>query len=138
MMLLSKLTKDYEEYLLRLIFRREIDLAACMKVAYGDFNRTMDGFGKEPDKEDIHAKAVKVLTDSLTALKARLENPMAQSDFDNWHRKTCEDLIAVYGNFPFHAGQAQKWINMTLKYIFTVGEEHIPGSVQRIRSAMLP
>ena len=29
--------------------------------------------------------------------------------------------------FAFHAGQAQKWVNMTLKYVFTVGEEHIPG-----------
>jgi hypothetical protein len=27
----------------------------------------------------------------------------------------------------FFVGQAQKWVNMTMKYIFTVGEQRIPG-----------
>jgi hypothetical protein len=54
--------------------------------------------------------------------------PIQQADFDTWHRGTCEKLIAVYGGtFPFHAGQAQKWINMTLKYVYTIGEGRIPG-----------
>lgn len=81
-----------------------------------------------PNGHDLHTAAEKVLMDALTTLKAGLEKPMAQSDFDAWHRKTCDDLVAVYGEtFAFHAGQAQKWVNMTLKYILTVGEEHIPG-----------
>ncbi|HXC42634.1 MAG TPA: hypothetical protein VNY51_03815 [Candidatus Dormibacteraeota bacterium] len=128
MRLLSKLTKDYEEYLLRLIFGREISLSACATVAYGDFNRTLKGISKLANRDDLHAKAEKVLVDALAELKGRLKNRMSQSDFDSWHRRTCDGLVAVYGDrFTFHVGQAQKWINMTLKYIFTVGEEHIPG-----------
>jgi hypothetical protein len=112
----SKLKKDYEEYLLRLIFGREISLSACARKAYGDFKRTLTGIGKLADGDDLHTRAEKVLLDALTALKARLESPIAQSDFDKWHRKTCEDLGAVYGDkLAFHAGQAQKWVNMTLK-----------------------
>jgi len=124
----SKLAEDYEEYLLRLIFGRDISISACARNAYGDFKRTLKGIGKLSNGDVLHAKAEKVLTDALMALKARLGNPVVQSDFDKWHRKTCEDLVAVYGEtFAFHEGQAQKWVNMTLKYIFTVGEEHIPG-----------
>jgi hypothetical protein len=124
----SKLTRDYEEYLLRLIFGREINLAACINLAYGDFNRTLRGISKLSRGNALRSKAEKILTDALTTLKARPEKAMAQSEFDDWHRKTCGDLVAIYGDaFAFHAGQAQKWVNMTLKYIFTVGEEHIPG-----------
>src|SRR5579859_7870669 len=135
----SKLTKDYEEYLLHLIFGTEISPSACVSLAYRDFNRTLRGISKLPNRDELHTKAEQALTDALTTLKAKLEKPMAQSDFDDWHRKTCDGLVAVYGDtFVFHAGQAQKWVNMALKYIFTVGEEHIPGSVLRIRCAMLP
>jgi hypothetical protein len=124
----AKLTKDYEEYLLRLVFGTEIGLSACASRAYRDFSRTLHRISKLPNRDELHTKAEKVLTDALTALMARLENPMAQSDFDDWHRRTCDGLGAVYGDtFAFHAGQAQKWVNMTLKYTFTVGEEHIPG-----------
>jgi len=124
----SKLTKNYEEYLLRLIFGREVRPSVCISRAYGDFKRTLKGITKLPNADSLHTKAERVLTDALTTLKTRLEKPMAQSDFDDWHRKTCDDLVAFYGNtFAFYAGQAQKWVNMTLKYIFTVGEEHIPG-----------
>lgn len=69
----ARLTKDYEEYLLRLVFGREIGLSACASVAYGDFNRTLKGISKLPNGDDLHTKAEKVLTDALTALKARLE-----------------------------------------------------------------
>jgi len=128
MKLLSKLTRDYEEYLLRLIFGAEIDISSCAKVAYGDFNRTLKGIRQLANRDDLHTKAEKVLMDALATIKTRLENPITENEFDSWHRKTCDDIGAIYGDpFVFHAGQAQKWVNMTLKYIFTVGEEHIAG-----------
>src|SRR5690606_31748122 len=43
--------------------------------------------------------------------------------------QACEVLAAVYqdnGFAPFYVGQAQKWINMSIKYIFTMGTERIP------------
>ena len=52
------------------------------------------------------------------------------AQFDDWHRQACETLSAVYreNGYPFfYVGQAQKWLNMTLKYIFTLGAERITG-----------
>ncbi len=53
-----------------------------------------------------------------------------QSDFDNWHRETCQTLTTLYEHYSYNqlfVGQAQKWINMTFKYIFTIGESRLPG-----------
>jgi len=124
----SKLTRDYEDYLLRLVFRKGLNISGCIENAYLDFCRTLRGIRKLPSSAELRKKAGIVLTDALTALAAKLQAPIQQADFDTWHRDTCERLIAVYGDtFPFHAGQAQKWVNMTLKYIYTIGEERIPG-----------
>ena len=40
-----------------------------------------------------------------------------QTEFDNWHNETCRDLIALY-NDRLSYGQAQKWVNMLLKYLY--------------------
>ena len=46
-------------------------------------------------------------------------------DFDNWHKGTCEKLVSIYENCGFKDiftyGNAQKWINMSLKYIYLLG-----------------
>ena len=43
------------------------------------------------------------------------------SDFDGWHEETCDKLVEVYNDNGlegvFTYGNAQKWVNMTLKYI---------------------
>jgi hypothetical protein len=54
----------------------------------------------------------------------------SQSSFDGWHRQLATDLCAYYrraGFGSFTIGQAQKWINMTLKYAVIFGDERIPG-----------
>ncbi|MDO8587334.1 MAG: hypothetical protein Q7T82_09865 [Armatimonadota bacterium] len=54
----------------------------------------------------------------------------SQEAFDDWHKNICQTLATVfrkYGYEHFFVGQAQKWINMTLKYIFTMGEERVQG-----------
>lgn len=51
------------------------------------------------------------------------------SDFDSWHRKTCEDICQVAKEYTrgdddkFSGGQAQKLVNMTLKYLLLLGDE---------------
>lgn len=44
--------------------------------------------------------------------------------FDDWHKNICEELIGTYGDINkkfadevFSYGNAQKWVNMTLKYL---------------------
>jgi hypothetical protein len=56
-------------------------------------------------------------------------NAATQSDFDEWHREACKRLAAIYRKYDYElfVGQAQKWLNMTFKYIYTMGEERLPG-----------
>jgi hypothetical protein len=124
----SKLTRDYEDYLLHLIFRKGMTVPGCIHNAYLDLNRTLHGIGKLPEGADLRSKAGDNMAQALALLKASLRGPIQQADFDRWHRTTCDNLISVYGNtFPFTAGEAQKWVNMSLKYIYTMGEDRIPG-----------
>jgi len=129
---LSKLTRtDYENYLVYLYFGSDQDLLkACINRAYRDFNRTMHGFRKFEKAEQLYDEAVillKGLFDSLKSLSSI--TPMTAEVFDNWHRATCEKTTSLFEKKGFHLfiGQAQKWVNMTLKYVFTVGEQRIEG-----------
>ncbi|HEY9626224.1 MAG TPA: hypothetical protein V6C84_02895 [Coleofasciculaceae cyanobacterium] len=122
---------DYEDYLVRLYFGSETDLLlACMNRAYRDFNRTLHQLKKLENGKESKALAVISLRESIHELKFLLINSVSQAVFDDWHRETCKKLIDTYtdsGYDKFTVGQAQKWINMTLKYIFTCGEERISG-----------
>jgi hypothetical protein len=54
----------------------------------------------------------------LSAL-ANTETP-GQPAFDRWHESVCLQLTGFYGDFQFTVGQAQKWVNMAIKYLFVV------------------
>jgi hypothetical protein len=54
----------------------------------------------------------------------------SQQPFDTWHRAACIRLCTTYkqhGYDGFHIGQAQKWLNMSLKYIYVFGAKRLPG-----------
>ncbi|RKY91041.1 MAG: hypothetical protein DRQ13_11910, partial [Ignavibacteriae bacterium] len=52
----------------------------------------------------------------------------SQKEFDNWHFQKCKKLksefLKIY-KFKITFGQSQKWINMTMKYLFALGEKRI-------------
>lgn len=52
---------------------------------------------------------------SLRPAVEKLKND--SSDFPKWHEKSCNALIACYGG-QISYGQAQKWLNMLLKYLY--------------------
>jgi len=61
----------------------------------------------------------------LSAQIEKLTTIRSQETFDEWHRSTCVRLKHVYSdqNFSsFYIGQAQKWVNMMLKYLFMFPE----------------
>ena len=68
---------------------------------------------KENSKERIALKksATKILRQAVEKLKND------SSDFPKWHEKSCNALIACYGG-QISYGQAQKWLNMLLKYLY--------------------
>jgi len=122
--------EDQYNFLIRLYFGESNDsLGSCVKRAYLDFNRTLHGISSHPDSKLLKNKASEILCSELIALR---ETPAIknQEHFDSWHERVCNLLCSSYAENSFdefRIGQAQKWLNMTFKYIFVFGEDHLPG-----------
>ena len=111
------------EYFFRLYFGNGSPIDLCVRRAYLDLRRTLHGIGTLPKAENLYHAASDMVRTLLTDM---LEDSSVsdRSTFDNWHRQQCERLIELYASwgFPFFSvGQAQKWINMGLKYAVTLG-----------------
>lgn len=136
---------DYENFLIEGIFRpsenlskfpqgylgsSEDYLTRCIKVAYRDFNRTLRKITALPanQKMALDEAAQQGMITALSQL--RTLGILSYADFDGWHQQSCTQLSKIYAehNYPhFYIGQGQKWINMALKYVFTMGSERIGG-----------
>jgi hypothetical protein len=105
-----------EDFLIAIHFGKGDLLAGCVRLAYRDLQRTVRGIAGH-DKGDIPQRVRRLM---LEAKHAR-----TQAEFDRWHHAACKELIAAFcgiGYQRFTIGQAQKWLNMTLKYIFVLGD----------------
>lgn len=95
--------------------------AAAVKRAYLDFNRTLHKFGENEQRHEAYSTASRFLEEELRAmLSLKMES---QEQFDQWHRKCCDRVIEIFATDSHHKlyyGQAQKWINMALKYLFVL------------------
>ena len=121
--------KDIVDSLRGLYFGSFSDLFCSVGVrAYRDFNRTLS-FGSYPKekRELLRATAIDILRSAFDSLN-RYSIP-DQASFDAWHRKIADNLIQLYAveGISFAYGQAQKWINMTAKYLYIVGERDFAG-----------
>ena len=100
----------------------------CINRAYRDFNRTLHRYASLENNEDITKRIKEDLLKEFTEVKDK--NINSRNKFDEWHHDLCDKLINYYkeNNYKeFHIGQAQKWINMTFKYIFAYGNKYISG-----------
>jgi len=115
-----------ENYLVMLYFGPGDYLTRCVERAYRDFCRTLEGEGKS--EESMKEEAVLKLVGRFWEIQEKPEMTSDQAAFDIWHEESCQMLVDHYNSgYRLTIGQAQKWINMTFKYIFTMGEERIPG-----------
>jgi len=128
----STLTRhDWEEYLIRLYFGNKGDLITlCINRAYRDLNRTLHGIDRHKGKHKLFNSATNHLRSIFIEIKETPSKPKSHKNFDKWHESNCRKLKNLYeenGFMNFAIGQAQKWINMTFKYIFCMGESRLPG-----------
>lgn len=90
--------------------------------AYRDFNRTLR-FGEMDAtvRVDLRSQATNILRERISDIAE--ETHMTQDGFDSWHCETCSLIRETYVNagIDFSWGQAQKWVNMTVKYLYIVG-----------------
>jgi len=121
--------QDFYEYLLNLYFNLKNGyLEASIYRAYLDLSRTLHGMRNHPRKDNLLKKAKNKIIEIITEMKdIQFEN---QRSFDNFHKKLSLEIRKLYRDnnfYGFNIGHSQKWINMTLKYIFTMRESRIPG-----------
>lgn len=117
-----------------------------MQNLIADFYRVCLFGTKDPDIEDAANRAYLDLCRTIYNTKADSRNKakdevikliLSQTNeleicdnicFDKFHETLCDEIIQIYKryNIEFYYGQAQKWINMTMKYLCVIGEEKYP------------
>ena len=109
---------------------------AASSRAYRDFNRTIRFKQKDNDKDND--KKRKELREETTILirefiqKLKDNECLDQDTFDDEHKKLSESIISTYKHEveEFTHGQAQKWVNMTLKYVYVLDKAEIQSIFQ--------
>lgn len=114
--------KDILDFLKAVYFGDFTDpIKAASGRAYRDMNRTIR-FNGLPDKErlELKEKATGVLEAEISKLTG--DSITSRDMFDFWHHGVCYSIRALYKNkgIEFTYGQAQKWLNMTIKYLYTL------------------
>lgn len=115
------------------------ELDRFISHAYRNMNRTLRGIGKlaETDKARILDGAKILVKTGVTDLSKKTfpgNSEQGSRNFDQWHSDLCFALKTYYtnklqnfGKIRFTYGQAQKWVNMTMKYCWVCGGADVAG-----------
>ena len=103
-------------------------IEAASNRAYRDMCRTLR-FGVLPI--DTKATTISNLIEAVNVIfKEEIpiinESSIAnQEKFDKWHEQLCKNIKVLYNKkgIEFTYGQAQKWVNMTIKYLYMLEVE---------------
>ena len=105
----------------RIKTKKDLDIFDnSIRKAYFDFCRTIDYKGiSDADKEECICKAK---TQIRTEFKEMLVQNFNIQKYDDWHEKLCADLERIFTGYHIHfcVGKSQKWINMSVKYLFSL------------------
>lgn len=95
-------------------------LDAAAERAYRDASGRVLSIANESESGKYKGNAKEKLNSQLLKL------PPA-ADYDTWFFETCCELKTAYktaenkdGDHAFHFGHAQKWVNMTMKYLYVI------------------
>ena len=114
--------EQQQDFALKLYFGNGDPLTRSIRRAYLDLCRTAHGIGSYGSKVKESKEAIR------EAIEEIRHRDMTQVEFDEWHKNLCMRLCEIFGpKFKFNVGQAQKWVNMTFKYLYVFGEAKAPG-----------
>lgn len=104
-----------------------IDKAYKDATNQGAYNTKLDDSNKNESKE---AK-----DEARNHLKETIRNYESQGEgFDEWHEKLCGGIKNKYSGIKiFTYGNAQKWVNMTVKYLYMLADIRDDKSIQEIK-----
>lgn len=122
-----------ENFFIRLYFDdSEGFYKAGIKRAFLDFSRTLKI--QDGNRATLKANAENFI---LTQLNIATQSDFnSQEEFDNFHKLSCDKLINTWTELKY--GQAQKWINMTLKYWLLLGDKRIAGIERNAKYFHIP
>lgn len=123
----GKLTDDEKEKCAR---RAYMDLSRTVKYKYS--SSELDKAKKDPDKCEYRNMRNNTITNICKELIGSIEKcPDGNANFDSWHESVCQNIKDKMNDQEsdngekllkegedFTIGQAQKWVNMTLKYLW--------------------
>ena len=108
-------------------------LSSAVKKAFTDATQRGAYYAKsknkkEEEKEAFREATQKALPEATECLKDGInkilekEVPIKeQKDFDKWHEELCDKIKEKFdSSLKFTYGNAQKWVNMTLKYLYLI------------------
>ena len=108
--------KDYNLFYKGALYGKIDDpLKTAIRVAYRDLCRTVRGFSKNIRHDEIFSEATRIIYQEVSTLLT--QDMYSQDVFDIWHKICCDNVIKAFESQEFYYGQAQKWINMCLKYL---------------------
>lgn len=89
---------------------RDEIIKACIKCAYSDATKQGAYNTRKTREVEYNPELI------IDCIKNLSEN----SNYDEWHKQSCDDIAKNFGDTSFTYGNAQKWLNMTVKYLFIV------------------
>ena len=93
------------------------DFRKASDTAYMDMARhTLHLDSTKSDKQKVRDN----VTDYLERQIEQLLTVMDEEAFDCWHAQTCDGMLNCYKEIKghFNYGQAQKWLNLLIKYLY--------------------
>ena len=107
------------DFLLDCAFGQHNDLVtASIDKAYVDMaSHTLTIF----EEEDYMSKWAQRFRTTAVIRDSQQDYPNKESMFAEWHKCTISKIVKEYGD-KLSEGQAQKWLKMTIKYIFIIKE----------------
>ncbi|MBQ8791127.1 MAG: hypothetical protein IJZ51_07445 [Ruminiclostridium sp.] len=122
----KKAFKSLDEYRRWYFGADECEIRICVHRAYRDFCRLLRGIAQNSDKQKWREAVEKYIDKRIKELLSKTDTD--KDNFDIWHKETCEGILkfsnnSVFRNIPLETyGLAQKWLNMTLKYMIIMGK----------------
>ena len=131
----NKTTLQVNKYADRFLMAEVKNFEGAAHKAYADMaRRTLRIKEDSKERKVLKEQATKILRQAVEKLKKD------SSDFPKWHEKSCNALIACYGG-QLSYGQAQKWLNMLLKYLYVYdvkGYETLFSQEEKITDLDMP
>ena len=104
------------------ILKKIIEKAYIDATNQGAFNTLIPKKNQNDKKnaEIVKANIMEILCKTFKGYDSKCK----KKNYDNWHKKMCDVIVNEYKKFKlndkFTYGNAQKWLNMSIKYLYLI------------------